>query len=85
MMLIGYIIAFAWFSNLVAWRFDAVWWIYLKDKYLTHKILNCSACFGFWFSLALNIILLHQVSVSIMLALVISCISAIFERYLCVL
>jgi len=81
--IILYIIGMAWLSNLLAWRLEFESWLWLKKKYLTMRLFNCSVCFGFWLSFIFNIIWTSDLSLSIIISLVISFVAALMEEKLC--
>lgn len=82
-LLFIYIMSMAWFANLVSWKFEFEAWLWIKKNYLTMRLFNCSACFGFWFGLLITIILSGSLIIGITIALIISCIATIMETNLC--
>jgi hypothetical protein len=81
--IILYIIGMSWGSNLLAWRLEFEVWLWLKRRYLTMRLFNCSVCLSFWISFIFNIILTGCLGLSIILSLVISFVAALMEDKLC--
>ena len=83
MLLFIYVMSMAWFANLIAWKLEFKFWLWLKDNYLQMKLFNCSSCFGFWFSFILTIALTGSLVISFPLAILVSLVATIMETNLC--
>jgi hypothetical protein len=84
MALIIFIIGMAWLANLLVWKFDAEWFIKLKNNYVPkNRLFTCTECFAFWFSIPPTFLLFaSSILFTLLIALVISVTAAIMEKNL---
>lgn len=77
--LIIIIFAWCWMMNMFTWGLEMKWFVYLKDKYLDYKLFNCTKCFSFWFTLI--VMLFINITWAFPIALFISMLSTIIEKF----
>ena len=83
MGIILYIVVMAWIANLLSWRLEFAFWLWLKKNYLTMRLFNCSVCLSFWLTFLLTMILTGSFIFTFMIATVTSLLAALMESQLC--